>query len=752
MTLLANSDVTREVDRAFGIIGGISTLLLVGVTVVMILFVFRYRRSKATRTQQIHGHLLLEITWIVIPTLIVMYMFFVGFRGFKLMRNAPEDAMIIEVTGQQWSWSFYYPGENIYTDKLFIPGETPVKFLLRSPVNDVIHSFYLPDFRIKEDCLPGRETYLWIKADMPQPGDRPEHHIFCAEFCGQDHSKMISTLTVLTHEEYSQWIAGRLAESNKPVEMAVVMDPESDEIKSRGGEILYKTYCLSCHGPTGKGQAETSIPNARDFTSLDNWKQGTKKTQIFRTISKGIPGTAMLSFEHLPAANRFALMHHVASFYQDGDRQVDTGEEIEALKDEFALDKPPPPRKTLPIERAMVAYIAQGNMDMSRADARWGEKLFATHCAACHQTGGEGLVGLAPSIRNRDFLALASNDFIRQTVYHGRVGTAMAPRQDLTKSDVTDIISFLREMEIANPVDWTVDPDKTIEGDPVNGKALYATYCSACHGTHGEGYNAGGSGPGIGLPGFIDVVSDDYIFQTIKHGRIGTAMMPFSGAKGLANLSDSEIGDIIAHLRNARHVDPAVASLDKWVDPGDPDKGKDVFQANCSACHQMEGHGLAGLAPSIRNRDFLAIASDEFIKSTIRGGRPGTAMLPRPDLTESEVNHILAFLRDLEVANPVTIAVDPEKTYEGDPDRGRMTYQIYCASCHGAEGEGYMAGGSGPGIGLPGFLSVACDDYIFQTIKHGRIGTPMMPFMGAKGLASLTESEVGDIISFLRNK
>lgn len=751
MFILALSEIAREVDYAFKVIGGICIVLLIGIVLAMLLFIFKFHRSSTARTKQIHGNFTLEITWIVLPTLLVIYMFFVGFKGFKMMRSVPDDHMVVEVTGQQWFWSFYYPEEDIHSDKLVLPGGKAVKFLLYSPITDVVHSFYLPDFRIKEDCVPGRENYMWIRPDMPEPGEKPTYNIFCAEYCGKDHSRMITELTVLTPEEYDQWVTEKIADKNKPVAMDVAMNPESDEIQKRGAEALYKTYCVSCHGASGRGEAESAVPKARNFTSLENWKQGTRKTEIFRSVTNGLPGTQMASFTHLSAMDRFALMHYVSSFYPGSDRPADSEEDIEQLKVDFALDKPPAPKKTLTIEEAMTALIRSGNTDLSQADSHYGEKLFSANCAICHQADGSGKVGLAPSIRNRDFLAIASDEFIRQTVLHGRRGTSMVAQRHLTQSNVTDIIAYLRSMEIANPVEITVDPAKTFHGDAQAGERKYAQFCASCHGANGEGYSAGGSGPGIGLPSFLDAVSDDYIFQTVKHGRIGTAMMPFMGAKGLANLSESDVHDIIAHLRDLRETSPVLAKLETWVELGNANTGKKVYHTHCVACHQPNGVGKAGLAPSIRNRDFLAIASDDFIKATVRQGRTGTAMIPRSDLNESQINHIIAYLRSLEIANPVKIEVDDHRKISGNVENGKMVFQQYCASCHGPNGEGYINGGSGPGIGLPGFLSVASDDYIFQTIKHGRIGTAMMPFVGAKGLANLSESDVEDVVSFLRS-
>lgn len=386
-------------------------------------------------------------------------------------------------------------------------------------------------------------------------------------------------------------------------------------------------------------------------------------------------------------------------------------------------------------------------------DPEAGKTLFVTNCAPCHQPEGQGLVGLAPSIRNRDFLALATDDFIRTTVKLGRAGTAMVPRPDLNEDNVDNIIAYLRSLPIANPIDITVDPHFKALGDAAAGATKFTTYCASCHGPKGEGYIAGGSGPGIGMVGFLAVANDDYIYKSIKHGRVGTPMMGFIGATGLANLTDQDAFDIITHLRTLKQASMAPAAATTAVtETPDAEKGKAIFAINCSPCHQVDGAGKPGLAPSIRNRDFLAIASDEFIRNTVGKGRVGTAMVPRPDLNDETVGHIIAFLRSLEVTNPITIDVDNSITFSGDTADGKIKYATYCASCHGQNGEGYLAGGSGPGIGMAGFLATASDDYIFKTVKHGRVGTGMMGFIGATGLANLTETQVHNIIAYLRSK
>lgn len=379
-----------------------------------------------------------------------------------------------------------------------------------------------------------------------------------------------------------------------------------------------------------------------------------------------------------------------------------------------------------------------------------GKASFDVLCSSCHQPDGLGKIGLAPNIRNRDFLALASDEFLFNTIMAGRPGTAMTSWAHLNRKKIDGLIAYIRSGESKKQTGISVDPAKKYHGNGELGSKSYQVYCASCHGTRGTGYAEGGSGPGIGLPGFLANASDDYIFQTVKHGRIGSPMRSFMGPRGLANLSPEEVSNIITYLRSgeiSKIAEPVVARAP------DPERGKMHFTANCMACHQEGGTGKAGFAPSIRNRDFLAIASDDFILDTVRKGRPGTAMVQRPDLKDHVLKDIIAYLRSLDVANAVKVEVDLAKNHaaSGKADAGQEKYAVYCASCHGEKGAGYVAGGSGPGIGLAGFLGAASDDYIFQTLKIGRIGTAMRPFIGAGGLANLSEQDAFDIIAYLRS-
>src|SRR5512133_3678956 len=149
------TNLGEGVDFAFYLIIGISVFLLIGITGTMVWFVVRYRRSKHPNAVQIHEHPWLEITWLVVPTILAMVMFYYGYIAFTPQRDAPKDAMIVKVIAKMWTWEFEYPGNKI-SNELTVPLNKSVKLEMTSL--DVIHSLFIPAFRIKEDVLPKMTT------------------------------------------------------------------------------------------------------------------------------------------------------------------------------------------------------------------------------------------------------------------------------------------------------------------------------------------------------------------------------------------------------------------------------------------------------------------------------------------------------------------------------------------------------------------------------------------------------------------
>ena len=251
------SNFVELVDLGFYIIIGISLLLLLGVTAVMIYFVIRYNKKRNPKASNIEGNNKLEIIWTVIPTILVMVMFYYGWVGYSPMRKVPEGALEIKAIGRMWSWTFEY-GNGIKSDKLIVPLNKPVKLNLRSL--DVNHALYIPAFRIKEDVTPGNDNYMWFNANIVGTYD-----IFCAEYCGLQHSYMITKLEVIPEADYNDWYAkGSVIDTTRST-------------ADLGYDILKNNGCIACHstdgtklvGPSFKdlwGSTKTVLSNDKEIT------------------------------------------------------------------------------------------------------------------------------------------------------------------------------------------------------------------------------------------------------------------------------------------------------------------------------------------------------------------------------------------------------------------------------------------------------------------------------------------------------
>jgi len=190
----------QGVDQAFWYILSISAALLFGITAVMIYFVVRYRRSRNPQPSDIRDNYKLEIIWTIIPTLIALSMFYFGWKSYLGLRAVPDNAMVVEVTGQMFSWLFYYKDADVETEnELVVPLGTPVKLDITS--SDVLHSFYVPAFRIKVDAVKGMWTYAWF-----MPDEIGEYDIQCTEYCGVGHSSMLGKLRIVSQADYESWL------------------------------------------------------------------------------------------------------------------------------------------------------------------------------------------------------------------------------------------------------------------------------------------------------------------------------------------------------------------------------------------------------------------------------------------------------------------------------------------------------------------------------------------------------------------
>lgn len=199
MTMIAEaSNFVRETDTTFFIIVAICVFFLLLITTLMVVFVVKYNRKKHKKAVNIHGSTALEITWTVIPTIIALVMFWLGWVGYKDLSTPPKDSMVVDVTAQMWKWTFKYPN-GVKSDTLYVPLNKDVRVNLTSI--DVDHSFYVPAFRVKKDCIPGRTNVAWFRAE-----ELGTYQVFCAEYCGLNHSYMYSAVKVLPEKEFNKWV------------------------------------------------------------------------------------------------------------------------------------------------------------------------------------------------------------------------------------------------------------------------------------------------------------------------------------------------------------------------------------------------------------------------------------------------------------------------------------------------------------------------------------------------------------------
>jgi len=229
------SNFVAGVDLTFMIILGIALFFLVSLTVTMLVFIYKYKRKRHPQAIQNEGNNLLEIIWTVIPLGIVIVMFYFGWMGWKPMKNPPDDAMHVKAIARMWKFQFQYENGKV-TDSLYVPINEPVILDLVSM--DVLHALYIPAFRLKEDMVPGRQKFMWFI-----PGIEGSYDLFCAEYCGLDHSYMNSIVKVMPKDDFESLIADTSA-------VVPVVSTETS-LADQGFEVLSRNGCIACHSSDG---------------------------------------------------------------------------------------------------------------------------------------------------------------------------------------------------------------------------------------------------------------------------------------------------------------------------------------------------------------------------------------------------------------------------------------------------------------------------------------------------------------------
>ena len=237
----AASTAAEQVDALYLFMVGLATVLTVLVATLVIYFAVRYRRTSNVDRSGGRPNIRLEITWIVLSVPLLMGIFYWGASvGFFIFRS-PESAANVNVVAKQWMWKFQHASGRREIDELHVPVGRPTRLTMIS--QDVIHSFFVPAFRVKQDVLPGRYLSTWFEATKPG-----EYRLYCAEYCGTNHSRMVGRVVVMTPGDFAGWLSGNSRSDESPV--------------VTGQKLFEQLRCGTCHaggGAQSRGPALTGI-------------------------------------------------------------------------------------------------------------------------------------------------------------------------------------------------------------------------------------------------------------------------------------------------------------------------------------------------------------------------------------------------------------------------------------------------------------------------------------------------------------
>jgi cytochrome c oxidase subunit 2 len=227
------SEQAATIDALYFFLLAVTGAFAVLVAVLVVVFAIKFRRKHDQEVgYPIHGSLALELLWTFIPLGITMVMFVWGAQVFFHMTRPPKNAMEIYVVGKQWMWKAQHMDGAREINELHVPIGRPVKLIMGS--EDVIHSFFIPDFRVKADVVPGRYNTMWFTAT--QPG---RFHIFCTQYCGTKHSNMIGWVTAMSPSDYQTWLSG---------------GSTGGSMSEAGGKLFTDLACVTCHLDNGQGR------------------------------------------------------------------------------------------------------------------------------------------------------------------------------------------------------------------------------------------------------------------------------------------------------------------------------------------------------------------------------------------------------------------------------------------------------------------------------------------------------------------
>lgn len=266
---IQGTDVAGSWDSLYNFLFWLSVFFFILVIGAMVYFAVKYKDKAGAKSKYITGSHFLEAIWVVVPTVLLMVIFVWGYSVYNKMTNPPTDAMEIRVIGKQWLWTFQYENGKTLINELYVPVNKPVKLIMTS--EDVLHSFFIPNFRVKQDVVPGMYTSVWFEAKVTG-----KHQVYCAEYCGTSHSGMLANVIALDDAQWkvfqsgrkigAQPIAGLTAEESAAHTQTAAAklergasDAGLSPLAAQGKQVFEAKGCMACHSTDGSAKVGPTV-------------------------------------------------------------------------------------------------------------------------------------------------------------------------------------------------------------------------------------------------------------------------------------------------------------------------------------------------------------------------------------------------------------------------------------------------------------------------------------------------------------
>lgn len=470
------SPISRDVYHLHMTVFWICVAIGVVVFGAMFYSILNHRKSKGAKAANFHSHTWLEITWTVIPALILVVMAIPATKVLLRMNNEDDSEITIKITGYQWKWHYEYLEDGIkffsnlstpfdqmqnkapksinylreVDNPLVLPVHKKVRFLITS--NDVNHAWWVPDLAVKRDAIGGIINEAWAVIDKPGV-----YRGQCAELCGINHAFMPIVIVAMSEQGYKDWVAQQKGEATSGA-ADLNRTWTKDELMAKG-EKVYNSICAACHQPTGVGMPPT-------FPALKGSKIATGPiAEHIEVVENGVSGTAMQAFKNqLSDVELAAVVTYERNAFGNNTGTLIQPIQMKALRDgktisEALATKPsataaaapasssptsaPTTTPAAPTAAAPTAAQPAVEDDIKAAMTR-GEQVYLRTCAACHQPTGNGLPPTFPAL-NKNQEILDSLEHHIDMVMHGKVGTTMLPFKDQLKDqEIADVITYER--------------------------------------------------------------------------------------------------------------------------------------------------------------------------------------------------------------------------------------------------------------------------------------------------------------------